>query len=75
VGAARPYKGSATEAKDLAFLAMAQRRLGNTKEAGVALGRLREIMKQPGWPANAEPQGFLREAEALFAEPKNPGGK
>jgi WD40 repeat protein/serine/threonine protein kinase len=70
-----PGEASATEAKYLAFLAMAQRRLGNTKEADLALGRLREIMKQPGWPADAEPQGFLREAAALFAQPKNRGGK
>jgi tetratricopeptide (TPR) repeat protein len=60
---------------DLAFLAMTQQRLGHAKEAQAELQRLRERMKDPGWAQNAEAQGFLREAEALLAEAKSPGGR
>jgi WD40 repeat protein/tRNA A-37 threonylcarbamoyl transferase component Bud32 len=55
---------------DLAFLAMAQHQLGRNEEAQATLGRLREAMKNPKWAQGEENQGFLREAEALFAAPK-----
>jgi len=32
-------------------------------------------LKDPRWAEDAEALGFLREAEALLAEPKPPGGK
>jgi hypothetical protein len=51
---------------DLAFLAMAQLRLGQKEQAQAALARLREAMKNPRWTKDAEAQGFLREAEALL---------
>ena len=60
---------------DLAFLAMTQQHLGHAKEAQAELQRLRERMKEPRWAQDAEAQGFLREAEALLANPKTPGGK
>jgi hypothetical protein len=50
----------------LAFLAMAQHRLGEPRQAQEALARLRETMKQPAWAKDAEAQAFLREAEALL---------
>jgi WD40 repeat protein len=57
---------------DLAFLAMAQHRLGQQEPARITLRRLREAMKQPGWINDAESQGFLREAEELLrAKGKN----
>jgi dipeptidyl aminopeptidase/acylaminoacyl peptidase len=51
---------------DLAFLAMAQHRLGRKEQTQATLGRLREALKQPRWANDAESQGFLREAEALL---------
>jgi WD40 repeat protein/serine/threonine protein kinase len=60
---------------DLAFLTMTQQQLGHAKEAQAELQRLRERMKDPHWAQDAEAQGFLREAEALLAKPKTPGGK
>jgi WD40 repeat protein/serine/threonine protein kinase len=60
---------------DLAFLAMTQQRLGRAKEAQAELQRLRERMKDRRWAKDDESQGFLREAEALLAKPKTPGGK
>jgi WD40 repeat protein/tRNA A-37 threonylcarbamoyl transferase component Bud32 len=51
---------------DLAFLAMAQHRLGRKDQAQAALTRLREAMKQPQWANNGEARGFLSEAEALL---------
>jgi hypothetical protein len=45
---------------------MAQHQLGKKDEAQATLGRLREVMKQPGWANDAEAQGFLREAEELI---------
>jgi WD40 repeat protein/serine/threonine protein kinase len=71
---------------DLAFLAMTQQQRGHAKEAQAELQRLwgrmndprlRERMKDPGfgWAHDDEAQGFLREAEALLAKPKTPGGK
>jgi hypothetical protein len=51
---------------DLAFLAMAQHRLGQKERAQAMLGRLRAAMKQPRWANDAEARGFLREAEAVL---------
>jgi len=50
----------------LAFLAMAQHRLGEPRQAQETLARLRECMKRPGRAEDAEAQGFLREAEVLL---------
>jgi hypothetical protein len=50
---------------DLAFLAMAEYRLGQTNPARVALNRLRELMKKPEHAQDQQGQTFLREAEAL----------
>jgi hypothetical protein len=50
---------------DLAFLALAQHRLGQTEKARATLGRLRVAMKKPQWDKEPEAQGFLREAEAI----------
>jgi hypothetical protein len=60
---------------NLAFLAMTQHYLGHAKEAQAGLQRLREQMKEPRWAGNAEAHAFLREAEALLANSKTPGGK
>jgi len=60
---------------DLAFLAMTHQQLGHVKEAQTEFQRLRERMKDPRWTEDAEAQGFLREAVALLANPKAPGGK
>jgi tetratricopeptide (TPR) repeat protein len=60
---------------DLAFLTMTQQQLGHAKEAQAELDRLRERIKDPRWAKDDEAQGFLREAEALLATPKTPGGK
>jgi WD40 repeat protein len=51
---------------DLAFLAMTQHRLHQVDAARATLERLREVTKVPTIPANAEQQGFLREAEMLI---------
>jgi hypothetical protein len=52
------------EPADLAFLAMAQYRLGQHDEVRDTLARLRSVMKER--PQGAENLGFLREAEALI---------
>jgi hypothetical protein len=51
---------------DLAFLAMTQHRLRQVEAARAALERLRELMKDPKIAANAENEGFLREAETVI---------
>jgi tetratricopeptide (TPR) repeat protein len=51
---------------DLAFLAMAHGRLGQTEKAQGYLNRLRETMKEARWAKDEEAQGFLREAETLM---------
>ncbi|HTU93820.1 MAG TPA: protein kinase [Gemmataceae bacterium] len=51
---------------DLAFLAMAQHKLGKKDEAKTTLDRLRQVMKQPNWEQSGEAVGFLREAEELI---------
>jgi eukaryotic-like serine/threonine-protein kinase len=51
---------------DVAFLAMAQFRLGQQVKALGLLTELRQIMKQPRWSGRSEYQGFLREATELI---------
>jgi WD40 repeat protein/serine/threonine protein kinase len=51
----------------LAFLAMTQHQLGQKEQARMTFARLRLLMKEPPWAANAEAEAFLREAEALLA--------
>ena len=50
---------------DLAFLALAQHRLGQPDQARAALGRLRELMKKPEQALDEEARAVLREAEAI----------
>jgi hypothetical protein len=51
---------------DLAFLAMAQHRLGQRAEARKTLEQLRGIMKNRRWSADEESKTFLNEAAALI---------
>jgi hypothetical protein len=53
------------EPSDLAFLALAQHRLGQPEKARDTLRRLREVMKDPQQSGNPESQAFLREAETI----------
>ena len=57
-----------SEPADLAFLAMALHRLGQTATSRATLNHLREVMKDPK-AAGAENQAFLREAERLILGP------
>jgi tetratricopeptide (TPR) repeat protein len=50
---------------DLAFLALAQHRAGESTKAKENLERLRGLMKQPGWAKDAEARALLREAETI----------
>src|SRR5262249_28227900 len=49
----------------LAFLALAQHRLGNPEQARTPLGRLRLIVNHPGWVRYATALALFREIEAL----------
>jgi hypothetical protein len=60
---------------DLAFLAMAQHRLGRRAEALTSLARLRDTRKKPRWRGDSEAQSFLREAEALIGALDAPDAK
>ena len=51
---------------DVAFLAMAQFRLGQRAKARGLLTELRQLLKQPRWSGNTEHQSFLREATELI---------
>ncbi len=53
---------------DVAFIAMAHRRLGHEEAARAALARLREIMKHPEFAGEQEAEDFLAEVEALFGD-------
>jgi WD40 repeat protein/serine/threonine protein kinase len=53
------------EPSDLAFLALAQHRVGQSDKARATLARLREVMKDPRLADVAVLQGFLREAEMI----------
>jgi hypothetical protein len=57
------YNGSVP--RDLAFLALAQHRLGRADQARATLHRLRRLMNAPVGARNEESQAFLREAEAI----------
>jgi len=59
-------KAGTSPLADLAFIAMAHFKLGHVDEARAALASLRQLMTQKPHSANAESQGFLREAEALI---------
>jgi hypothetical protein len=50
---------------NLAFLALAQHRLGQPNQARATLGRLRATMKSPDWASNDEARDVVREAEAI----------
>jgi WD40 repeat protein len=50
---------------DLAFLALAQHRVGQSDQARDTLRRLREVMKDPQWSENPEARAFLHEAETI----------
>ena len=50
---------------DLAFLALAQHRLGQTDKARDTLRRLREVMKDPRRAGDQEEKAFLHEAETI----------
>jgi tetratricopeptide (TPR) repeat protein len=55
---------------DLAFLAMAHHRLGESEKAKNCLNRLRETTKVRPQVEDEEAQVFLREAEALIEAPR-----
>ncbi len=59
-------QGNSELPADLAFLAMAEERLGHHAQAVAYLGRLREALKKPAHARNSEGRGFLREAEAII---------
>jgi tetratricopeptide (TPR) repeat protein len=69
INAAR-FKGSVPA--DLAFLAMAYARLGQTDKAYDYFSRLRERMQQASWAKDQEAQGFLHEAETLLGQQARP---
>jgi hypothetical protein len=54
------------EPSDMAFLAMALRRLGEREQARDAMDRLRAAMARSPRAATSENRGFLREAETLI---------
>jgi WD40 repeat protein len=55
-----------SDPSNLAFLAMAQHRLGQKEQARATLERLRGVIKQPPWAKDAEAQGFVRQAEEVL---------
>ena len=57
---------------DLAFVAMAQHRLGQKTEALMTLGRLREAMSRQPWSDDDESEAFADEANALIAGTRPP---
>jgi Flp pilus assembly protein TadD len=59
---------------DLAFLAMAHYRLGQTEKAHHYLNRVRELTQTEWWAMNDEDRAFLHEAEAIItSKPANQG--
>ena len=62
-------KFEAPQPADLAFLAMAQHRLGKRDAARQMLERLRQVAKEPRWANDAETNAFLHEAEKLLQDP------
>ena len=53
---------------DLAFIAMAQFRIGKTDEAQASLAQLREVMRNATNAADADNHAFLVEAESLISD-------
>ena len=51
---------------NVAFIVMAQYRLGQVEEAKKSLERLRGLLKEGSFASDSEAQRLLREAEALF---------
>jgi tetratricopeptide (TPR) repeat protein len=49
----------------VAFLALAQHRLGRTEETRAALSLLRESMKRPEWAESGDALSYLHEAEVI----------
>jgi hypothetical protein len=60
---------------DMAFLAMAQHRLGKGEAARQTLARLRQTAEDPRWARDPESQTFLQEAEKLLQAPAAAPGK
>jgi hypothetical protein len=60
--------GGFSAPQDMAFLALAQFRQGQSEQARLALSRMRESMKTPRWLENEEAKALVREAEALERE-------
>jgi hypothetical protein len=60
-----PAVGGSTSPIDLAFLALAQHRVGQADQARSTLGRLRETMEKEPWIEDKLAQAWLREAEAI----------
>ncbi len=52
--------------RNVAFVAMAQYRVGQHEEAKKSLERLRGLVKEGSFAGDPEAQGLLREAEAIF---------
>jgi hypothetical protein len=71
--------GGSSHPRDLAFLALAQHRLGQREQARTTLCRLRESMTKPTRGQDKEAQVFLCEAEAMIVYdpifPANPFGE
>jgi WD40 repeat protein/serine/threonine protein kinase len=65
--AAGPLSGQAAEPVplDLAVVAMARCRLGQTADAQAALVRLRKLLQDEHWAHDREAQGLLKEAEEI----------
>jgi hypothetical protein len=58
---------------DLAFLALAQHRLGQSEKARETLRGLREVMKDLPPEIDPESRSFLREAETIELDQAFPG--
>jgi hypothetical protein len=50
----------------LAFLVMANSRLGNAEKAQAMMPRMRQTVQYAGWEGDEDQQALLREAEALL---------
>jgi hypothetical protein len=64
--------GSAGDAAALAFLAMAQARLGQHEAAGHALAQARERLSASRQAADGKVEALVREAEALVGQERPP---
>jgi hypothetical protein len=59
-------QGGTADPADLAFMAMAQHRLGKKEAARQTLASLRQAANSPRYASDEESQAFLREAEKLL---------